>query len=196
MWRTCLRRWLGFMGRIRAGRDATRGAQTKRRRRANTVTEGARSQKGSVSATSASVGAALSRSESSGSATGHSTADVGVVPGDAGLGRRVVDAGAEVGDVGDVAEHGEAVAEADRDEELAVGLVVEDVALPLAVGGGVAAQVDGDVEDLAARRSGPASPGRARSGSAGRAACPSTEREWLCWTNSTSTPCSAQRSRR
>ena len=77
--------------------------------------------------------------------------DVGVVPGDAGLGQRVVVAGEQVGDVGDVAEHGEAVAEADRDEELAVLLVVEDVGLPLAVGGRVAAQVDGDVEDRPAR---------------------------------------------
>ena len=41
--------------------------------------------------------------------------------------------------------------EADRDEELAVGVVVELVALPLAVGRRVAAQVDGDVPDPAAR---------------------------------------------
>src|SRR4051794_30848879 len=51
-------------------------------------------------------------------------ADVGVVPGDARLGGRVIDAGEQVGDVRDVAEDGEAVAEAGRHEELAVGLVV------------------------------------------------------------------------
>ena len=50
-------------------------------------------------------------------------------------------------DVGDVGEHAEAVREAHRDVELAVELVVELVALPLAVGGRVAAQVDGDVPD-------------------------------------------------
>src|SRR4051812_42849689 len=42
------------------------------------------------------------------------------------------------------------MAEADRDEELAVPDVVEQVRLPLPVGGRAAAQVDGDVEDLAA----------------------------------------------
>src|SRR5262245_35648620 len=78
-------------------------------------------------------------------------ANVGVVPGDPRLGRRVVGAGEQVGDVGDVAERGEAVAEAGRDEELAVAGVVEFVSLPLAVGGRTAAQVDGDVEDRAAR---------------------------------------------
>jgi predicted nucleotidyltransferase component of viral defense system len=76
---------------------------------------------------------------------------VGVVPGDAGLGQRVVVAGEQVGNVGNLTEHGEAVAEPDRDEELAVLLVVEDVRLPLAVGGRAPAQVDGDVEDRAAR---------------------------------------------
>ena len=95
-------------------------------------------------------GARLSRSESSGSATGHSTRRRGRPrrsrtrwPGHR--------CWREVGDVGELAEHGEAVAKADRDEELAVELVVEHVALPLAVGRRVAAQVDGDVEDLAAR---------------------------------------------
>src|SRR5680860_429437 len=47
-------------------------------------------------------------------------ADVGVVPGYAGLGRRVIGTGEQVGDVGFLAEHGEAVAEAGRDKELAV----------------------------------------------------------------------------
>jgi hypothetical protein len=42
------------------------------------------------------------------------------------------------------------VAEADRDEQLAVPDVVEAVGLPLAVGGRAAAQIDRDVEDLAA----------------------------------------------
>ena len=50
-------------------------------------------------------------------------------------------------DVGDLAEHAEAVREADRDVELAVVLVVELVALPLAVGGRVAPQIDRDVPD-------------------------------------------------
>jgi hypothetical protein len=77
--------------------------------------------------------------------------NAGIVPSYAGLRSGVVGAGAEVGDVGDLAEHGETVAEADRDEELAMLLVVEDVPLPLAVGRRVAAQVDGNVEDLAAR---------------------------------------------
>ena len=76
-------------------------------------------------------------------------ADVGVVPGDARLGRRVVEAREQVGDVGRLAEDGEAVAEADRHVELAVALVVEDVALPLPEGRRAPAQVDGDVEDLA-----------------------------------------------
>ena len=60
-----------------------------------------------------------------------------------------------------VAEHAEAVAEAERDEELAVGLVVELVALPLAEGRRVAAQVDGDVPDprRAAQRTSFAWPG-------------------------------------
>ena len=78
-------------------------------------------------------------------------ADGGVVPGNPRLGGGVVGARAEVGDVGRLAEHGEAMAEADRDEELAVRLVVELVPLPLPVCGRVAAQVDGDVEDLPAR---------------------------------------------
>ena len=87
------------------------------------------------------------------------------------------------------------MAEADRDEELAVGLVVEDVALPLAVGGRAAAQVDGDVEDRAARAADQLR--LARLGlEVDAAQGPVDEREWLCWTNSTSTPCSAQTSRR
>ena len=93
----------------------------------------------------------MSRSLNSGCVDRPLDAYVGVVPGDAGLGRRVVGAGQLVGDVGHVAEHGEAVGEADRDEELAVALVVELVSLPLAVGGRAAAQVDGDVEDPPAR---------------------------------------------
>ncbi len=43
------------------------------------------------------------------------------------------------------------MAESDRDEELAVGLVVEHLAFPLTVRGGVTAQVDGDVEYPPAR---------------------------------------------
>src|SRR5260221_6973396 len=62
--------------------------------------------------------------------------DVGVVPSDAGLGQPVIIAGEQVGDFGDVAEHVESLAEADRDEELAVLDVVEHVPLPLARGGG------------------------------------------------------------
>ncbi len=76
---------------------------------------------------------------------------LGVVPGDLRLGGGVVEGGQLVGDVGDLAEDLEAVGEADRDPELAVALVVEDVALPLAVGGRAAAQVDGDVVDRPAR---------------------------------------------
>ena len=44
------------------------------------------------------------------------------------------------------------MAEADRNEELAVALVVELVALPLPVGRRVAAEVDGDVPDRAAQQ--------------------------------------------
>src|SRR5205809_186628 len=61
--------------------------------------------------------------------------DAGVIPGDTRLGRRVIGAGAEVSDVGGLAEHREAVPEANRDEELPVLVVVELIALPLAVGG-------------------------------------------------------------
>ena len=51
------------------------------------------------------------------------------------LRRAVVVGGALVDEIGLGGEHAEAVAEAGGDEELAVGLVVEDVALPLAEGG-------------------------------------------------------------
>src|SRR5207244_11912 len=50
-----------------------------------------------------------------------------------------------------LAEHAEAVAEADRDQQLAVGAVVELVALPLAEGLRPAPEVDGHVEDPALR---------------------------------------------
>ena len=146
-------------------------------------------------ATSASRGAVASRSETCGSAIGHSTADVRVVPGDPAPrspGRSRLEQ--LVVDVGDLAEDAEAVGEADRDEELAVALVVELVALPLPVGRRAAAQVDGDVADPRRAGSAPASPARARSGSAGRAGCPALEREWLSWTNSPSTPSSRQAS--
>ena len=73
--------------------------------------------------------------------------DVRVVPGDTGLGLRVVVAREQIAHVGDVREDAEAVAEAGGDEELAVVGVAELVALPSLVGGGVPAQVDGDVPD-------------------------------------------------
>src|SRR5436190_4451400 len=75
--------------------------------------------------------------------------DLRVVPGDPGLEVRVVVARDAVEHVGLVGEHTETVAEAIRDEELAVGDVVELVALPAAVGRRIGAQVDGDVEDRA-----------------------------------------------
>ena len=73
----------------------------------------------------------MSRSEVFGSATGHFDRDVRVVPGDPRLGLGVVVGGDLVGDVGDLGEHAEAVGETDRDEELAVVLVAQLVALPL-----------------------------------------------------------------
>ena len=84
--------------------------------------------------------------------------------------------------------------EADRDEQLAVALVVELVALPLAEGGRVAAQVDGDVEDPPRAGSGPASPGPGSVWKCRPRRVPRAEREWLCWTKSTSTPSSRQAS--
>src|SRR5581483_10258345 len=68
---------------------------------------------------------------------------VRVVPGDPGLRGRVEVAGQLVGDVGLVAQHAEAVGEADGHVELAVVAVAELVALPAAEGGGAAPQVHG-----------------------------------------------------
>src|SRR6476619_5076557 len=73
--------------------------------------------------------------------------DIGVVPRDPGLRRRVVGTGELVGDVGHVAQHAEAVGEAHRDIQLPVALVVELVPLPLPVGRRVASQIHGDVPD-------------------------------------------------
>src|SRR3954470_13003995 len=73
--------------------------------------------------------------------------DVGVVPRDPGLGARVVVARQLVGEVGDVAEHAEAVREANREEELPVAVVVELVPRPLPEGRRVAPQVDRHVPD-------------------------------------------------
>ena len=82
--------------------------------------------------------------------------------------------------------------EADRDEELAVALVVELVALPLPVGRRVAAQVDRDVPDPP-----PQAADQLRLAGLGLEVEPAQdaapEREWLSWTNSTSTPSSRQR---
>ena len=50
-----------------------------------------------------------------------------------------------VGDVGDLAEDAEPVGEPDRDEQLAMALVVELVSLPLPVRGRVAPQIHGHV---------------------------------------------------
>ncbi len=89
---------------------------------------------------------------------------------DFGLG--VVEGSDLVGDVGNLAEHLKAVPEANRDPELAVGLVVEHVPLPLPVGWRAAPQVDGDVEDRAAHAAQQACPGRGGSGSGCPAAFP------------------------
>ena len=80
------------------------------------------------------MGALASRSETLRLVDWPLDPDRRVVPGDAGLGRRVVVGGDLVVDVGDFAEHAEPVREPTRDEELVVALVVELVALPLAVG--------------------------------------------------------------
>ena len=123
-------------------------------------------------AISASRGAVRSRSEKSSSTSAASRCRR---PGSSKrkprLGRRVVDARALVDEVGDLAEHAEAVREADGDPQLVMGLVVEHGALPLAEGGRAAAQVDDDVEDLARGRSARACPARGGSGSASRAGC-------------------------
>ena len=150
---------------------------------------------GSRSAISARRGAALSRSESSGSSICHSTPIAGVVPGDPGLGGRVVQRGHLVADVGDLAQHREAVAEADRDEELAVLLVVEDVRLPLPVGRRVACAGRRRRRGSRRGRSGPASPGRARSGSGCRAASRARSASGSAGRSRASTPSPAHSSR-
>ena len=81
-------------------------------------------------AISASRGACRSRPDRVGSATVQSTADLGVVPGEAALEVRVVVGRAAVDHVGDLAEHHEAVGEADRDVGQPQDLVVEPVGLP------------------------------------------------------------------
>src|SRR5690349_8695616 len=60
--------------------------------------------------------------------------DIGVVPRDPGLRRRVVGTGELVGDVSHVAQHAEAVGKAHRDVQLPVAVVVELMPLPLPVG--------------------------------------------------------------
>src|SRR2546423_3583781 len=73
--------------------------------------------------------------------------DIRVVPGDPGLGRRVKVAGQLVGEVGDLAEHAEAVREAHRDEQLPMIVVVQLVPLPPPVRRRVAPQVHRHVPD-------------------------------------------------
>ena len=84
--------------------------------------------------------------------------DVRVVEADPGLGGAVVVGSALVDEVGAVGEHAEAVAEADRDPQLAPSDVVELDGLPLAEGRRAAPQVDDDVPGRGRGRSDPACP--------------------------------------
>ena len=122
-------------------------------------------------------------------------ADLRVVPGEPRPrlpGRRV---GEQVDDVGDLAEHDEAVGEADRDVEPAGRSSSSPFPSHSAERRRPPADVNDHVEDGPAGAAHQLRLARARSGSGCRAGCPWREREWLCWTNSTSTPSSAQASR-
>ena len=99
------------------------------------------------SATSASSGASASRWEYSNSTPPESQSTP--IAGSSNLipaSRRVVVGGALVDEVGDIAQHEEAVPEPDRDPQHLPADVVEHDAFPLAERGRTAAQVDDDVE--------------------------------------------------
>ena len=97
-------------------------------------------------------------------------ADRRVVPAHAAVAGGPVDVGAEVGDVGALADHAVAVREPGGDEELAVVLLREERADPAAEGRRAAPDVHRDVEDLAADREDELGLRAHRAGSAGRAA--------------------------
>src|SRR3954453_645244 len=100
---------------------ALRVVRRKRRLRHNTVTESATSLEGQGLADLGERRRGLVALTQQRLGNRPPDADAGVIPGDPGLGGGVVGTRAEIGDVGSLAEHSKAVAEADWDEELVMG---------------------------------------------------------------------------
>ena len=126
--------------------------------------------------------------KASGSFSGQCDADGGVVPADARLGLVAVDAGALVLDLGHVGEDAEAAGETGRRLDLLLVLRRRFDAEPLAAASASPCGCRRPPERRCPESPASACPWAAATGSAGRAARPSAEREWLSWTKSTGSP--------